>query len=168
MIIPVRCFTCNKVIGHLWEKYVKSISKYQESGLCETESTFKTLNELGLNLYCCRRMMLGHVDIIDNLLLFSNNDYEKEDPRAVQGIYDLVTDDDLNKNVNNKEETELLYSDEEYNDENEDKNEQENEYENEEENEDENEEENEYENEDENEDENENSDDDCIIEYDDE
>ena len=25
MIIPIRCFTCNKVIAHLWEEYLKQI-----------------------------------------------------------------------------------------------------------------------------------------------
>ena len=25
MIIPVRCFTCNKVIAHLWEEYLNRI-----------------------------------------------------------------------------------------------------------------------------------------------
>jgi DNA-directed RNA polymerase subunit N (RpoN/RPB10) len=25
MIIPIRCFTCNKVIGHLWEEYIDKI-----------------------------------------------------------------------------------------------------------------------------------------------
>lgn len=25
MIIPVRCFTCNQVIAHLWEKYQEQI-----------------------------------------------------------------------------------------------------------------------------------------------
>ena len=25
MIIPIRCFTCNKVIAHLWEEYLNKI-----------------------------------------------------------------------------------------------------------------------------------------------
>ena len=25
MIIPIRCFTCNKVIAHLWEEYLNRI-----------------------------------------------------------------------------------------------------------------------------------------------
>ena len=27
MIIPIRCFTCNKVIAHLWEEYNKRIQE---------------------------------------------------------------------------------------------------------------------------------------------
>ncbi len=27
MIIPIRCFTCDKPIGHLWEPYLKKIQE---------------------------------------------------------------------------------------------------------------------------------------------
>ena len=27
MIIPVRCFTCNKVIGHMWNDYCKMVEE---------------------------------------------------------------------------------------------------------------------------------------------
>lgn len=62
MIIPIRCFTCNKIIGNKWEIYLKE----KESGK-EVEII---LNELGLIRYCCRRMLLTHVEVIDNLLKY--------------------------------------------------------------------------------------------------
>jgi DNA-directed RNA polymerases I, II, and III subunit RPABC5 len=77
MLIPVRCFTCNKVIGHLWEKYLKLRQNYILKGDTETNANCKSLDELKLNNYCCRRMILGNVDVIDNLLLYSNNPGEK-------------------------------------------------------------------------------------------
>jgi DNA-directed RNA polymerase I, II, and III subunit RPABC5 len=52
MIIPVRCFSCNKLIGDKWEKYIK---------LLETKTKEEALNELGLKRYCCRRMILTNV-----------------------------------------------------------------------------------------------------------
>jgi len=57
MIIPVRCFTCGKVVGNKWEKY-------QE--LLETNEYDKNeiLNILDLKRYCCRRMILTHVELI--------------------------------------------------------------------------------------------------------
>ncbi len=55
MIIPIRCFTCNKVIADKWEAYKNLI----KSGLTEAEA----LDKLGFNRYCCRRMLLTHVDI---------------------------------------------------------------------------------------------------------
>ncbi|MFH8080881.1 MAG: DNA-directed RNA polymerase subunit N [Candidatus Aenigmatarchaeota archaeon] len=62
MIIPVRCFSCGKVVGHLWEEFQKRIK--------EGESAEKVLNELGLERYCCRALFLGHVDLIDKVVKF--------------------------------------------------------------------------------------------------
>jgi len=60
MIIPVRCFTCNKVIGNKWEPYQKLLS--------EGYSKNEALTKLGLKRFCCRRMLLTHVDLIDKFL----------------------------------------------------------------------------------------------------
>lgn len=62
MAFPIRCFNCNKVIG----KYEKKYNNLIESGLSQKE----TLDSIGMNRYCCRRMFLGHINIIDSLLLF--------------------------------------------------------------------------------------------------
>ena len=60
MLIPVRCFTCNKVIGNKWELYQEKLK--------EGKSNDIVFKELGLNRYCCKRMLMTHVDIIDQLL----------------------------------------------------------------------------------------------------
>jgi DNA-directed RNA polymerase subunit N len=57
MIIPVRCFSCGKPIGHLWESYQQRV----KAG----ENSKKVMDELGLERYCCRATLLGHVDLID-------------------------------------------------------------------------------------------------------
>lgn len=59
MLIPVRCFTCNKVVGNKWETYCK---------LLETYDTNETLNILGLVRVCCRRMLISHANIIDDII----------------------------------------------------------------------------------------------------
>jgi DNA-directed RNA polymerase I, II, and III subunit RPABC5 len=75
MIIPVRCFTCGKVIGNKWDNYLRLLqSEYTE---CEA------LDSLGLKRYCCRRMMLTHVDLIEKLLLY--NTLERKDEHADHG-----------------------------------------------------------------------------------
>lgn len=56
MIIPVRCFTCGKPIGHLWQEFKTRVSKGEETG--------KVLDDLGLKRYCCRAVFLGHVDLL--------------------------------------------------------------------------------------------------------
>jgi len=62
MIIPVRCFTCGKVIGHLWEEYKKRV----ETG----EEPAKVLDDLGITRYCCRTIFLTHVDLIKEVAQF--------------------------------------------------------------------------------------------------
>jgi len=57
MIIPVRCFSCGKPLGHLWEEYNEKVKK--------GEPKKKVMDELGLERYCCRALFLGHVDLID-------------------------------------------------------------------------------------------------------
>jgi len=62
MIIEIRCFSCGKPIGHLWEEFNKRISEGEEKD--------KVLNDLGLERYCCRTVFLSHVDIIDEVAQF--------------------------------------------------------------------------------------------------
>lgn len=78
MIIPVRCFTCNKVIGHLWKPYQELILEYSnDPQLTEAQQRCKAMNELGLIRYCCRTVFLGHVELSDTLLQYANNPGEK-------------------------------------------------------------------------------------------
>lgn len=70
MIIPIRCFTCNKEISSNYSKYVEKI----KSGV----STAAALDDIGITRLCCRRMYLTNVDIADQLLNFEkyeNSDY---------------------------------------------------------------------------------------------
>jgi len=63
MIIPVRCFTCGKVVGNKWERYEQMV-KVEEINPAEA------LDKLGLKRFCCRRMLLSHVETIDKLLQY--------------------------------------------------------------------------------------------------
>ncbi len=65
MIIPVRCFTCGKVIGDKWEEFNQRVNKNHEDPK-------KVLDSLGVTRYCCRRMLLSHVDLIDEIIHFSS------------------------------------------------------------------------------------------------
>jgi len=62
MIIPVRCFTCGKLIGDKWEEFSRRVKNGENPG--------KVLDDLGITRYCCRRMLLSHVEIIDELIKF--------------------------------------------------------------------------------------------------
>jgi len=77
MIIPVKCFTCGKVLGNKWSYYVREVRKKklqlnktieQVEYLTSNSGGEKTvegqvLDTLGLNQICCRRHLLTHVDI---------------------------------------------------------------------------------------------------------
>ena len=67
MIIPIRCFTCGKVIGNKWHKYLQLLQEEKEMA-----DIFK---ELGLNRYCCRRMIISHVDLIEKLLKYNSKSF---------------------------------------------------------------------------------------------
>jgi DNA-directed RNA polymerase subunit N (RpoN/RPB10) len=57
MIIPIRCVSCGKPIGHLWEEFNTRIKNNEDSK--------KILEELGLERFCCRAMFLGQVDNLE-------------------------------------------------------------------------------------------------------
>ncbi len=76
MIIPVKCFTCGKVIGNKYEYYQKQVRKIKMARSMEVDKVVyltedyadktpegETLDRLGLNKMCCRRHLLTHVDI---------------------------------------------------------------------------------------------------------
>jgi len=76
MLIPVKCFTCGKVIGNKYNYYLKEIIKRkeqmgeipQEIQYLDDKSIDKTvegilLDELKMKDMCCRRHFLTHVNI---------------------------------------------------------------------------------------------------------
>jgi len=62
MIIPVRCMSCGKIVGHLWEEFRKRVEAGEQAG--------KVMDSLGLERYCCRALFLGHVDLIKKISEF--------------------------------------------------------------------------------------------------
>lgn len=60
--IPIRCFTCGKVIAGKWEQYKIDIQSMPKKD---------ALNKAQLTRICCRRMFLGHVDIAEEEINYS-------------------------------------------------------------------------------------------------
>jgi DNA-directed RNA polymerase subunit N (RpoN/RPB10) len=76
MIIPIRCFSCSKVLADKWEYYVKECAKLNEEYVEGAEETSKLknmdgktvgkiLDDLGLTRMCCRRHMIANKDLMD-------------------------------------------------------------------------------------------------------
>jgi DNA-directed RNA polymerase subunit N len=60
MIVPVRCFTCGKVIGSCYNPY--------EARVRNGEDPKAVLDSLNLKRYCCRRMIISHTDLLQELI----------------------------------------------------------------------------------------------------
>ena len=82
MIIPVRCFTCNKVLADKWKTYFDKIqSKYSNDEVYnmrkerfidvkkEINKSYEglILDELEITNYCCRKNFLAHVELTDKV-----------------------------------------------------------------------------------------------------
>jgi DNA-directed RNA polymerase subunit N len=59
-MIPIRCFTCGKMIGDRFVDFESRVKAGEDAG--------KVLDELKIKRYCCRRMLISSVDLIDQVL----------------------------------------------------------------------------------------------------
>lgn len=71
MLIPIRCFTCGKTLADKWDYYDKEVKKLEKEVTENDKLKYfdkvksgKILDELGLTRYCCRRHMIGQVDMM--------------------------------------------------------------------------------------------------------
>jgi DNA-directed RNA polymerase subunit N (RpoN/RPB10) len=73
MIIPVRCFTCGKVMADKIDYYVQEVEKLKTTSKETKDPFFKNydnihtkelLDDLGLTRYCCRRNLISNVDLM--------------------------------------------------------------------------------------------------------
>ena len=62
MIIPIRCFTCGKVIADKHEPFIQRTS--------QGENPKEVLDDIGLTRYCCRRMLLTYINLLDDISKF--------------------------------------------------------------------------------------------------
>ena len=58
MLVPIRCFSCNKVIADKYEEWLKELNK-------KNKDNKEILDDLGLERYCCRRHMISTVDLME-------------------------------------------------------------------------------------------------------
>jgi DNA-directed RNA polymerase I, II, and III subunit RPABC5 len=76
MIIPVKCFTCGKVIGDKYRAYLENVRQRkvgdnskvvyltpEKNELPKETPESIEMNNLGIVKMCCRRHFLTHVDI---------------------------------------------------------------------------------------------------------
>ena len=69
MLVPVRCFTCGNLVADKFEEYQTKV----KSG----EDPAKVLDSLGIERYCCRRMLLTTVEAIQQVIPFYEAMYKR-------------------------------------------------------------------------------------------
>jgi DNA-directed RNA polymerase subunit N (RpoN/RPB10) len=73
MIIPIRCFTCGKVLADKWVEYEKRLvtqdtsKEHKEIHECFQGRKGAVMDYLGITKICCRRHFLGVVTLIDDI-----------------------------------------------------------------------------------------------------
>lgn len=81
MIIPIRCYTCGKVIGNKYYYYLEQVAEQKRKQNNNDESNIininvdniektiegKILDNLGCTRLCCRKIILSHIELIDDL-----------------------------------------------------------------------------------------------------
>ena len=76
MIIPVKCFTCGKVLADLYRAYLREVREMKMKNGMEIDEVIyltktnvdktpegEVLDKFNIKKPCCRRHMLTHVDI---------------------------------------------------------------------------------------------------------
>jgi len=72
MIIPVRCFTCGRVMADIVDYYESEKANIEENK--KVDKLYKNfdkihtahiLDNLGLKRYCCRRNLIANIDMMD-------------------------------------------------------------------------------------------------------
>ena len=62
MMVPVRCFTCGTLIGDKWDEFTRRVKHGENPG--------QVLDNLGVKRYCCRRMLLSNVEVVDEVIRY--------------------------------------------------------------------------------------------------
>jgi len=62
VLVPVRCFTCGNTVADKFDEYQNRVKSGEEPA--------KILDSLGIERYCCRRMILTTLETIQQVLPF--------------------------------------------------------------------------------------------------
>jgi len=63
MLMPVRCFTCGKPVAESIDEFTIRVTQ-------QKQDVADVLDELGYTRYCCRRMFVSYVPLIDEIKHF--------------------------------------------------------------------------------------------------
>ncbi len=61
--MPVRCFTCGSLVADKYNEFVTRVKAGEDPKL--------VLDSMGLRRYCCRRMLIAAIDVVDQLMPYN-------------------------------------------------------------------------------------------------
>jgi DNA-directed RNA polymerase subunit N len=64
------------LVGDKWEDFARRVKEGEDAG--------KVLDSLGVKRYCCRRMLLSHVEIIDDILKYYEEAGKRRLTKAIE------------------------------------------------------------------------------------
>ena len=65
MLCPVRCFSCGKLVADKYYDFREEVEKLQ---VAKEGDVGRILDKLGFDRYCCRRMLISHEDLLDEII----------------------------------------------------------------------------------------------------
>lgn len=63
VMFPVRCPTCGAVIGDKWDTFAERVKR--------GEPPKQVLDDLGIKRYCCRRVFISHINLIEEMVMYT-------------------------------------------------------------------------------------------------
>ncbi len=63
MMRPIRCFSCGKPLGDKYEEFERRVKE-------EGEDPEEVLNDMDIDRYCCRRMILTSIDSTEEMMKY--------------------------------------------------------------------------------------------------
>jgi DNA-directed RNA polymerase subunit N (RpoN/RPB10) len=82
-MLPVRCFSCNKVIGQLDDVF----RRYREKNKDKDDGLVPFFEEFNIRKYCCRKIFLTHVDIYEYTAEFTHDNIVCKSASEVINIF---------------------------------------------------------------------------------
>lgn len=85
-MLPVRCFTCNKIIGQYQDAFDVFLSQHSKRTIPYQEF-FQTHD---IKRYCCRKIFVTHIDIYEHCSEFQHEMIECRSHSEVPVIYRAI------------------------------------------------------------------------------
>ena len=62
MLVPIRCFSCGFPVAVFKEEFDKAVASGKKAD--------EVLDKMGIKRYCCRRMLISNVELVEEIARF--------------------------------------------------------------------------------------------------